>query len=300
MLNRVEQHQEQEQDIKRQRESFRNTLHQKIIEHRRKNPIGYTAKEIYQVTKNPNFTNQIECLKTNIKRLTNHGDPLSLSDFGISDGKIKRFCKINKVSRENLEKVFLVVLLSVIAKEQVNRYSPSVISEVIGVTENVVSRCLTVLKEIKVVSFWGTAIPHQKARDARLNISKKKAKSKLKTAFKKAKYEAVKFARRVQAGEKQVFKFVKVSKDYMSACYRAFKAIGKDKKLTFSQRIGRSAFVLKRAMEELGLGFDEDQIKRGLSIMFNKYGEFKRDVTGLVISITNLLERLLDKGSEVV
>jgi len=298
MLNKSQELQQQEQDIKRQRESFRNTLNQRIIEHRRKTPIGYTFREVYQITKNPNFTDQLDCLKTNIKRLTNHGDLISLSDF-VEESKINRFCRINGASRESLEKVFLVILLSVIAKSQVNRFSPSVISEVVGISERVVSRCLNVLEDIKVVSFWGKAVPHQKARDARLNIPKKRAKFKLKKAFKKAKYEAVKFARKVQAGKKQVFKYVKVSKDYMSACYRAFKAIGNDR-LTFSQRIGRSAFVLKKAIEEAGLGFDSDQIKRGLSIMFNKFGGYKGDVTRIITSIVDLLERLLDKGSEVV
>ena len=258
--------------------------------------VKLTHRDIYHYDKKANFTNTIGCLKSNYLKIRGR---VHITDF-IDYQSLRIACKHNKTSVEYTERVFLVILLSVISKIQVTRFSGSVIAEVLGISERSIHRSLNALRESNLLTTSGDFKPQYKSRESKLNIHKKKAKSKLKTAFKKAKYEAVKFARRVQAGEKQVFKFVKVSKDYMSACYRAFKAIGKDKKLTFSQRIGRSAFVLKKAIEEAGLGFDSDQIKRGLSIMFNKYGEFKRDVTGLVISITNLLERLLDKGSEVV
>jgi len=135
---------------------------------------------------NSQLSQLLDCLKTNYKILANGADRISLSDFGVSEDKIRRFCRINKVNKESLDKVFLVVLLSVIAKEQVNRFSPSVISEASGVNIRLVSRCLTVLKEIKVITFWGKAIPRCKSRDARLNIPKKKAKSRLKIAFRKA------------------------------------------------------------------------------------------------------------------
>ena len=258
--------------------------------------VKLTHRDIYHYDIKANFTNTIGCLKSNYLKIRGR---VHITDF-IDYQSLRIACRHNKTSIEYTERVFLVILLSVISKIQVTRFSGSVIAEVLGISERSIHRSLNALRESNLLTTSGDFKPQYKSRESKLNIHKKKAKSKLKQAFRNSKYEAIKFAKKVKAGNKQVFKFVKVSKDYMSACYRAFRAIGKDKNLTFSQRIGRSAFVLKVVMEELGLEFDSDQIKRGLSIMFNTYGNYKRDVIGLVGSITDLVEKLLDKDSEVV